>query len=159
MYECSMHATIRTTLYHVWPGRETDAGPGLSRFDFPFALTIIHGIGILAIRVLYRVFRLQTFALLKLLVLISKKLAFKFTTYIFEYRSLPTHIHCTSTHVMNAPRTSLFFTGFPLLCIIVMEGKNGGGLGTRLLLHVVSIKTWYSIPVATTLTCTLISTT
>ena len=94
-------------------------------------------------------------ALLKLLVLTGKKLAFKFSTCIFEDRSLPTYNHCTSTHVMNAPRPSLFFAGYPLLCIIVMEGKNGGGLGTRLLLP----KMWYSIPVATIQTCTLISTT
>ena len=47
--------------------------------------------------VLYRVFRLHTLALLKLLVLTSKKLAFKFSTYVFEYWSLPTYIHCAST--------------------------------------------------------------
>ena len=62
-------------------------------------------------------------ALLKLLVLTNKKLAFKFNTYIFEYRSLPTYKKCTSTHVMNAPRPSLFIAGFPLFCIIVTEGK------------------------------------
>ena len=104
-------------------------------------------------------YRLQTLALLTLLVLTGKKLAFKFSTYIFEYQSLPTYINCTSTHVMNSHRPSLFFAGILILCIIVTEGKNGGGLGTRLLLHVVAINMWYSIPVATTLTCTLISTT
>ena len=95
-------------------------------------------------------------ALLKLLVLTGKKLAFKFSTYIFEYQSLPTYIHCTLTHVMNAPRPSLFFTGILPLCTTVTEGKNRGGLGMRLLLHVISINMWYSVPVATTLTCTLI---
>ena len=105
-------------------------------------------------------YRLQTLALLKLLVLTGKKLAFKFGTYIFEYRSLPyLHPLHINSYVMNAPRPSPFFTGFPLLCITVTEGKNEGGLGMRLLLHVISIKMWYSIPVATTLTCTLISTT
>ena len=44
-------------------------------------------------------FGLQTLALLELLVLTGKKLAFKFSTYIFEYRSLPTYINCTLTHM------------------------------------------------------------
>ena len=68
-----------------------------------------------SVRVLYRVFRLQTLALLKLLVLTGKKLAFKFSMYIFKYWSLPTYINCTSTHVMNAPRPSLFFAGIRVL--------------------------------------------
>ena len=64
----------------------------------------------------------------------GKKLAFKFSTYIFEYRQLPPYVHLTSTHVMNTPRASPFFAGLPLPCIIVNanEGKNRRGLGTRL---------------------------
>ena len=58
---------------------------------------------------------------------------FQVCTYIFEYRPLPPYVHLMSTHVMNAPRPSLFFTDL-LPCIIVNtdEGKNGGGLGMRL---------------------------
>ena len=62
---------------------------------------------------LYHSFALQTLVRMKLLVTTGKKLTFKFTTiYIFEYWPLPTYIHLMSTHVMNAPRTSLFFTAF-----------------------------------------------
>ena len=67
---------------------------------------------------LYHTFRLQTLAWWKLLVLSGKKLAFKFSTYIFEYRPLPPYVHLASTHVMNASRPSLFFAGIPLPCII-----------------------------------------
>ena len=61
-----------------------------------------------SVRVLYCVFGPQTLAWWKLLVLTVKKLAFKFTTYIFEYWLLPPYVHLVSTHVMNAPRPSPF---------------------------------------------------
>ena len=78
----------------------------------------------------YCSFGLQTL----LLVLASKKLAFKFSMYIFEYRPLPPYVQLASTHVMNAPRPSPIFAGFPLPCIIVNanEREKWGGLGTRL---------------------------
>ena len=53
-------------------------------------------------------FELQTLAWLTPLFLTAKKLAFKFSLYVFEYRPLPPYIHLASTHVMNAPRPSLF---------------------------------------------------
>ena len=62
----------------------------------------------LSVRVLYRSFELQTLASSKLLVLIGKKHAFKFSMYIFECLLVSTH--------MNAPRPSLFFAA---MCIIV----------------------------------------
>ena len=79
-----------------------------------------------SIRVLYRVFGLQTLVWRKLLVLNGKKLAFKFSMYIFEYRSLPLppYVHLASTHVMNAPRPSLFFAGLPLPYNIFCERKQ-----------------------------------
>ena len=82
-----------------------------------------------SVQALYRIFGLQTLAWWKLLVLNGKKLPFKFSMNIFEYRPLPPYIHLTSTHVMNAPRPSPFFTGLPLPCIIVNanERKNRTG--------------------------------
>ena len=62
---------------------------------------------------LYCSFGLQTLAWSKLL-LIGKKLAFKFSTYIFEYQPLLPYVHLASTHVMKAPRPSLFFAGLLL---------------------------------------------
>ena len=43
----------------------------------------------LSVRALYRSFEFQTLASLKLLILIDKKHAFKFSTYIFEYQPPP----------------------------------------------------------------------
>ena len=51
------------------------------------------------------VYGLQTLAWLKLLVLKSKKLTFKFSTYIFEYWLLPTYIHLVSTRVMKVRKS------------------------------------------------------
>ena len=59
-----------------------------------------------SVRVLHHVFGLQTLAWWKLLVLTGKKLALKFSAYVFEYRPLPPYVHLMSTHVMNAPRPS-----------------------------------------------------
>ena len=80
-----------------------------------------------SVQALYRVFRLQTLAWWKLLVLNGKKLAFKFATYIFEYQPLPPYVYLTSTHVMNAPRPSPFFTSLLLPCIIVNCGYGEKG--------------------------------
>ena len=57
----------------------------------------------------------------KLLILFGKKHAFKFSMYIFEYQPpppppSPPYVYLASTHVINAPRPSLFFTA---MCIIV----------------------------------------
>ena len=51
-----------------------------------------------SIRALYRSFGLQTLAWSKLLVLTSKKLTFKSSMYIIEYRPLPHYVHFTSVH-------------------------------------------------------------
>ena len=85
-----------------------------------------------SVRVLCSVFGLQTLAWRKLLVLTGKKLTFKFSTYIFEYRPLPPTSTLVSTYVMNAPRPSRFLPVFHVLLWMETEGKNGGGLGTRL---------------------------
>ena len=76
------------------------------------------------VRALYRIFELQTLAWWKLLVLTSKKLAFKFSTYIFEYWPFPPYLQLTSTHVMNAARSSPFFAALPLACIIVNANRR-----------------------------------
>ena len=39
--------------------------------------------------------------------------------YIFVVGPLPTYDYLTSTHAVNAPRPSLFFTALPLPCIIL----------------------------------------
>ena len=71
----------------------------------------------LSVRVLYRSFELQTLPSSKLIILIGKKHAFKFSTYIFEYQAPPPRMsYLASTHVMNALRPSLFFAA---MCIIV----------------------------------------
>ena len=60
----------------------------------------------------YHSFGLQTLVWSKLLILTSKKLAFKFSTYIFEYQPLPpmsTLCPPDIFHVMNAPGSSPFF--------------------------------------------------
>ena len=79
---------------------------------------------------------LQTLVWWKLLVLTGKKLAFKFSTYMFEYGLLSPYVHLESTHVMNAPR--------PSPCLNFRQSSNSmyyckrkreiktGGLGTRL---------------------------
>ena len=54
-------------------------------------------------------FRTPDLSVMEVLVLSGKKLAFKFSTYIFEYRLLPPYVHLASTHVMNAPRPSPCF--------------------------------------------------
>ena len=59
------------------------------------------------------------------------KPAFELSAYIFGYRSLPTYIHLTSTHD-ECFQAFPFFTRLPLLCIIVNK-KDGGGVGTTLL--------------------------
>ena len=87
-----------------------------------------------SVRALYHIFGLQTLAWWKLLVLTSKKLAFKFSTYRFEYRSLPpmsTSRPLTWWMLPGLPRFSPVFRSRVLLWT-QMEGKNRGGLGTRL---------------------------
>ena len=51
--------------------------------------------------------------------------------YIFVVGPPPTYV---STHAVNAPRPSPFFTALLLLCIIKkkLKNENGRGLGTRL---------------------------
>ena len=46
-------------------------------------------------------------------------LAFKFSMHTFKYGLLSPYTHLASTHVINAPRPSLFFTGLLLPCITV----------------------------------------
>ena len=55
----------------------------------------------------------------------GKKLAFKFSTYIFGYRPLPPYIHLAFTHVMDAPRPSPLFVGLLLPCIVNTKVKRG----------------------------------
>ena len=86
-----------------------------------------------SVQMLYHSFGLQTLAWMKLLVTTGKKLTFKFSTYIFEYWPLPTYIHLVSTHVMNAPRPSLFFAAFRSHILLwIQKVKTRGGLGMRL---------------------------
>ena len=58
------------------------------------------------------VLAVQMLAWSKLLILASRKLTVKFSTYVFVYRPLPLYVHLASTHVINAPRHS-FFAGLP----------------------------------------------
>ena len=64
--------------------------------------------------------------------LLLKKLAFKSSTYIFKYQPLPPFVPLESTHMMNTPRPSSIFTGLPFPCIILLEGYNREGLGTKI---------------------------
>ena len=82
----------------------------------------------------------KTLAWSKLLIFISKQLAFKFSTCIFERRP-PLLLHPPDTiHVMNAPRPSLFFTSSVLLWTQTGEAWERGysshvnGIGFRSLL-------------------------
>ena len=89
-----------------------------------------------SVQALYCSFGLETLAWSKLLGLTSKKLAFKFSTYIFEYRSLPPPPTSNSHPLMwwmlpDLLHFSLVFRSRVLLWMQT-EGKNGGGLGTRL---------------------------
>ena len=89
-----------------------------------------------SVQALYHVFGLQTLAWSKLLVLTGKKLAFKFSTYIFECRPLPPcppRIHLASTWWMfpGLPHFSPVFHSHVLLWTQT-EGENGRVLGTRL---------------------------
>ena len=52
----------------------------------------------LSVQALYRSFELQTLASSKLLVLIGKKHAFKFSTYIFEYQPPPPAVRLPRVH-------------------------------------------------------------
>ena len=81
---------------------------------------------------LYHRFGLQTLVWLRLLVLKGKKLAFNLITYLNVGPSPP--ISTSRPHVINAPRPSLLFRWSHVLLRMQTEGKNGGGLGTRLLL-------------------------
>ena len=63
--------------------------------------------------------------------LTGKELAFELSSYMVS----PPYVHFVSTHVINQPRPSLFFTALLLPCIILntnQRTKNGGGLGARL---------------------------
>ena len=84
-------------------GREVDGGGGAK---LPKQYTGS------SVRVLYCSFGLQMLAWSKLLILTGKKLAFKFSAYIFEYQPLPPYVRLTSTHVMNAPRLLVFCQSF-----------------------------------------------
>ena len=106
--------------------------PGLPRFDLPFVFTIIHGIRRSPKIKTGRAWEHSSCEWRQLLVLTGKKLTFKFSTYIFEYRPLPPTSTLVSTYVMNAPRPSRFLPVFHVLLWMETEGKNGGGLGTRL---------------------------
>ena len=77
-----------------------------------------------SIRVLYYSFGIQTLAWTKLLILTAKKFAFKFSTYLFEHWPLPPYVHLASTHMTNAPRPFLFFTG-PHYCECKWKVKAG----------------------------------
>ena len=65
----------------------------------------------LSIRALYHRYWFQTLAWSKLLVLNSKKLAFKFSMYILRILAPPPNVPLDVIHVMNVPRPPLFFTG------------------------------------------------
>ena len=71
-------------------------------------------------------FGLQTLVWWKLLVLTGKKLAFKFSTYIFEYRPLPPlcppRIHSRDECSQAFP--VLIFVDLPILCISVNANRR-----------------------------------
>ena len=90
-----------------------------------------------SIQALYPSSGLKTLAWSKLLAFTGKKLAFG----VYSLHTGPSpYIHPASTHVMNETRPSLFFAVFRFVYILywtqTIKQKNGGGLGTRLLLSV-----------------------
>ena len=85
-----------------------------------------------SVRALYRIFELQTLAWWKLLVLTSKKLAFKFSMYIFEYRPLSPYVHLASNSRDECSQAFPVFHQSSAPVWTQTEGKNGGGLGMRL---------------------------
>ena len=86
--------------------------------------------------------RLKILVLSKLLVLISKKLTFKLSEYMFDYWSLPSYVHLNRVHSHDEwdqeGKPSPLFTFWLVRCCVLlwmqMEGKNREDLGTRLII-------------------------
>ena len=106
-----------------------------------------------SVQAIYRSSELKTLAWSKLLVFTSKKLALRVYSYILEYQPLnPPYIIFASTstsrppnvtNVMDETRPSPFFHTLPLLWIILNANrrtKDGGGLGMRLVQHLLLIR-------------------
>ena len=87
----------------------------------------------LSVQALCRSFGLTTLVWLKLLILTSKKLAFKFSSYVFEYQPFLPYIHLASLVWYLLPGLPCFRQSSAFLYLWTqMEGKNEGGLETGL---------------------------